>query len=359
MNYVDHINLNGTDADIIGVAGDRYYEGEDLSVKFASEIAGYSDVWAWIRARIRAANFSKIHVNDYIPFTTTNNLIVKSCVAGIDTYYKYGDSSVGHHIDFISRDLWPTTVKMNLTNYNNGLIPVEKLSGDGSTTAFVLTRQMTSIDNVTVDGTQVTEFTYDFATSTITFTTAPATGNANITVTGTGTQHPWLASNGYAFVNSLAMQVPNGTGANPAITQVDYTAGGIYYYLPAALKSVIVEKRLFLPTRYSASGALTTDNSWAWVNAGMLWLPSEVEIAGCPIWGDKGVGAGGFVQYPIFAQNMNRVKGLGNGGGRADWWSLSTSSGVASGFVYVNSYGIVASSGASAAYGAPLCFRIS
>ena len=95
------------------------------------------------------------------------------------------------------------------------------------------------------------------------------------------------------------------------------------------------------------------------MNAGKLWLPSEVEIAGCPIWGDKGVGAGGFVQYPIFAQNMNSVKGLGNGGGRTDWWSLSACSGDTSGFVFVLRYGDVSHLGASYALGAPLCFRIS
>lgn len=361
--YIDRTDVNNTGVHpFLGVSGDRYYEGVDLTEKFNSEInvSPYSgNPWAWIKARIAAHDYTGIHVNDYIPFTTTNNLTVKACVAGIDTYYRYGDSSVEHHIDFISRDCWPTTIQMNKTNYNNGLIPVEKMSGDGAKTEFVMTRQMTAIDNITVDGEQVTDFTYDFATSTVTFTTAPATGSNNIVVTGTGTQHPWLASNAYAFLNSLAMQVPNGTGANPAITQVDYTQGGVYHYLPTALKNVIVQKRILLPTRYSATGALNTDNSWAWTNAGLLWLPSELEITGAPIWGDKGYGAGGFVQYPIFAQNMNRVKGLGNNGGRAYWWTLSANSGSSATFVFVSSNGYVGNSYASSAIGAPVCFRIS
>ena len=40
----------------------RYYEGVDLTQKFASEIANYSDEWAWIKARIQAGNFKGIYV---------------------------------------------------------------------------------------------------------------------------------------------------------------------------------------------------------------------------------------------------------------------------------------------------------
>lgn len=351
-------NIGGT----IGISGDRYYEGIDLSVKFSSEIASspyLGNVWAWIKGRITANNYNGIHVNDFIPFVTTNNVTIKACVAGIDTYYRYGDSQVGHHIDFISRDCWPTTVKMNNDNYNNGLIPVETMSGDGSTTAFVLTRQMTGVNTITVGGSPETAFTYDFATSTVTFDVAPATGTNNIIITGIGTQHPWLASNAYAYLNSIAMQVPNGTGFNPAILQVDYTTDGVWYRLPAELKNVIVEKRALLPQRYSATGVLTTDNNFGWANAGKLWLPSEMEITGCNIWGDAKYGTGGFVQYPIFANNMNRVKGLGNGGSRYDWWTISAHSGNSTFFVYVYYYGFMNSYSASRAFGAPVCFRIS
>ena len=31
------------------IDSDRIYEGVDLETKFAAEIAGYSDVWAWIK----------------------------------------------------------------------------------------------------------------------------------------------------------------------------------------------------------------------------------------------------------------------------------------------------------------------
>ena len=135
----------------LGMNTDQCYPGMDLSLKFAEEIKGYTSVWTWIQARIKAGNFYGIHVGDYIPFNCTNSAKTRivAVVAGIDTYYKYGDQQVGHHIDFISKDLWPTYIQYNLANFNNGLIPVEKLSGDGSKTEFALTKQMDSIDNIT------------------------------------------------------------------------------------------------------------------------------------------------------------------------------------------------------------------
>ena len=97
----------------------RIYEGVDLETKFAAEIAGYSDVWAWIKARITAVNYSGLHVGDYIPFTM-NGHNIKAQIAGIDTYREYGDVPVGHHIDFVSKDCYPVNVVWNTTNVNNG-----------------------------------------------------------------------------------------------------------------------------------------------------------------------------------------------------------------------------------------------
>ena len=98
---------------------DRIYNGVNLEVKHAAEIAGYSDVWAWIKARITAVDYSGLHVGDYIPFTM-NGHNIKAQIAGIDTYREYGDVPVGHHIDFVSKDCYPVNVLWNTTNVNNG-----------------------------------------------------------------------------------------------------------------------------------------------------------------------------------------------------------------------------------------------
>ena len=289
-NYVDQINLNGNVGDIKGCGDDRYYPGVDLTTQFASEIAGYSDPWAWIKARISAGDFSKLHVADYIPVTCTNGTKFNARIAGINTYKGYGDTAVGNHIDFISASVWPTTFKMNLKNFNNGL----------------------DADH----------------------------------------QYPWLSSNGYHFLNSLAGNVPNGTGNLPETEAVDYTAGGVYFFLPDALKNVIVEKRMYIPKRFSASGIQSEDNAGGWENIGKLWLPSEVEVTGAPIWSCNKYGAMGSVQYPLFANNMNRNIG------RNYWWTLSAASGLATYFVYVNGYGLVSTNYASNDIRGPVCFRV-
>lgn len=289
-NYVDQINLNGNVGDIKGCGDDRYYPGVDLTTQFASEIAGYSDPWAWIKARISAGDFSKLHVADYIPVTCTNGTKFNARIAGINAYKGYGDTAVGNHIDFISASVWPTTFKMNLKNFNNGL----------------------DADH----------------------------------------QYPWLSSNGYHFLNSLAGNVPNGTGNLPETEAVDYTAGGVYFFLPDALKNAIVEKRMYIPKRFSASGIQSEDNAGGWENIGKLWLPSEVEVTGAPIWGCNKYGAMGSVQYPLFANNMNRNIGRNN------WWTLSATSGYATGFVYVSSNGNVTNLSASNDLRGPVCFRV-
>ena len=294
-----------TNADLAGKAAfaaeqiaNRRYPGVDLTVKFAGEI-GSTNVWTWIKQRIDAAEmdgYEGLNIHDYIPFVAGGN-VIKAEIGGIDTYYNYGDTAVPHHIDFISRDCWPDTHVFNKVNYNNG----------------------TSV--------------------------SPS---------------PWLASDLYAWLNSLAMQVPNATTANPAMVDVDYSATGVYDKLPAELKAVIVQKRALLPSRYTAGSLLTDDNSWAWADMGKLWIPSEIEVYGCEHWGSKnGYSSGGFQQYPIFATNMKRVKGAGDGGTRASWWLLSASGGNSTNFALVGNAGNGNNNHAShTTIRAPLCFRI-
>lgn len=102
-----------------------FYEGRDLTVVFASEIANYTDEWAWIQARLNNHNVSDLRVGDYIPITIAASGSVpaethKAEIAGIKTYYKTGDNQVGYHIDWITRDCYSQVVKWNTTNVNNG-----------------------------------------------------------------------------------------------------------------------------------------------------------------------------------------------------------------------------------------------
>lgn len=347
------------DLEISLLENDRLYEGTNLTEKFKDEIANYSDIWQWIKARIKAGSFAGIHVNDFIRWQTTDNKWIESRIAGINTYRRYGDREVPNHIDFISKDLWPTLHAMNPVNYNNGIIPTENLSGDGTKTAFVLTNEMASIASVTIGGTATTAYTYDADTHTITFTAAPAAGTNNIVVTGTGSEFPWLASDLYLYANSLKGHVAGGTSKTSPVKLVDYTKDGIWSKLPEALKAVIVTKRTLLHQRYSASGVLSNNNSWDWQDMGKLWIPSEIEVYGHSVWADHPRDKGGFVQYPIFNCNMRHVKGLGDGGDRKNWWLVSANAGNTGNFCTTTANGNAGDNGASSTWvGLPVCFRI-
>lgn len=338
---------------------DRLYEGTNLAEKFKDEIANYSDIWQWIKARIKAGNYAGIHVNDFIRWQTTDKKWIESRIAGINTYKRYGHQAVPDHIDFISKDLWPTLHVMQPVNYNNGVIPIENLSGDGTKTAFVLTNEMAGIASVTIGGTATTAYTYDVDTHTIAFTDAPTAGTNNIVVTGTGSEYPWLASDLYLYVNSFKGHVAGGTSKTSPVKLVDYTKDGIWSKLPETLKAVIVTKRAMLPKRYSTSGVLSNNNDWGWQDMGKLWIPSEVEVYGCGVWANNALDKGGFVQYPIFNCNMRRVKGLGDGGGRYHWWLISAAAGNTSNFCIVNATGYASTNVASNTWvGLPVCFRI-
>ena len=272
----------------------RYYEGVDLTQKFASEIANYSDEWAWIKARIQAGNFKGIYVCDYIPITCSNGYVLNAQVAGINTYKGYGYTIVGNHIDFICKELWNDRHVMNKVNYNNG--------------------------------------------------------NAN-------NSSPFLASDLNYWLNSMSGNVPNSTSDPSVTTEVDYTTDGVLYYLPDKLKNQIITKRIMLPSRYTEGKVITSDNSWAWQSTGKLWIPSEVEVCGAPFWGNSGYGMGGFVQYPLFACNMNRSKAINKS--RSSWWFLSANAGNSMYFVRVGAYGNCADYVATATnVAAPVCFRI-
>lgn len=289
-------SVNGQTGDVVTPRFGDPYTGRDLTQVHADEIAGYSDPWQWIRARIKAVDFSKLHVGDYIPVTCSNGRKFNACIAGIDTYYNYGDIPVGHHIDFISDIVWPTTFKMNLANFNNGR----------------------DADH----------------------------------------PYPWLSCNGYHFLNSLEGDVPNATTSIPETEHVDYTKDGIYYFLPDAVKNVIVEKRMYLPKRFYASGTLNEDTGCGWENGGKLWLPSEFEVVGATVWGSMKYGStGNSVQYPIFSNNMRRIIGI-TPEGRNVWWTLSAMSGNSTYFLFISEHGLVSNYYASSDLRSIVCFRV-
>ena len=272
------------------------YVGQDITIKFADEIKGYSDEWAWMKARKNNGDYKGMHVGDYIPITCSNGYVLEAQIAGINTYTGYGDQMVGNHIDFICKELWNDPHAMNKVNYNNG--------------------------------------------------------NAN-------SPSPFLASDLNYWLNSMSGTVPNNTSDPSVTTEVDYTTDGVLYYLPDKLKNQIITKRIMLPSRYIEGQVLKNDNLWAWQSTGKLWIPSEVEVYGVPCWSNSGYNIGGFVQYPLFACNMNRVKLRCASKYCYTWWLLSADAGNSTNFASVANSGICNNGPATTTWSAaPVCFRI-
>ena len=113
------VTVKDLDYSYATIDSDRIYNGVDLETKFAAEIAGYTDVWAWLKARKDAVNYSGLHIGDYVQFTVGADT-VQAQISGIDTYYRTGDVEIGHHIDWVSRDCLLTPRQWNTTNINNG-----------------------------------------------------------------------------------------------------------------------------------------------------------------------------------------------------------------------------------------------
>ena len=282
--------------------GSGFYTGVDLTARFSDEIADFNgNPWAWVQARIQDGNFRGINISDYIPFMI-GNARIEAQVAGINTYTGSGDTRTPNHIDFISRDLFNQLTQWNFAAFSNGTV------------------------------------------------INPA---------------PWLNSNVYATLNGLAMEVPDGTGLNPAMRQVDYTETGVYPRLPAELRNVVVEKRAFLPNRFSATAILNNDSGATWRDMGKLWLPSETEITGAAQFSGSMAATThshsvrGFIQYPLFAHTMqHRVKGMSHGANPGNWWTLSNQGVNASTVVNINTQGLANNTQPTSSMRLPICFRI-
>ena len=288
----------------------RIYQGRDLTVVFASEIANYSDEWAWIHARIQANNYSGLYIGDYIPVTisagTVNGKSVAAqtlqCqIAGINTYKNCGDVVIPSHIDFISREVITQEFTWNPSDSNN-------------------------------------------ATS--------------------ATPYPWLASGIYAILNGISNYTTSAQGnlAHGA----NCNGAGILQLLPTKLSNQIITKRNLLDQRYNANSALTYSTTWSWQDMGKLWLPNELEVYGTQIRSNLGYGQGYWnpeasigVSYPIYVNSgFSRVKFDANGNRRA-WWLSSCASYNAASVCYVNGNGHANSNvAAHAGICCPLCFRI-
>lgn len=105
--------------------------------------------------------------------------------------------------------------------------------------------------------------------------------------------------------------------------------------LPSALQSALLDFRLLLPTRYSASGTLTDDTGWEWYSMAGVFSPSDTEYHGFNPWNDNGYSADMDAQLPLFQHGTGAILN----GSRITRWSRSVPAGSSTDACYVRSSG--------------------
>lgn len=308
--YNTYTNNLGNEYQATMKAYDRLYKGVDLEVKFASEIAQYGNVYAWLEARKNANNYDGIHIGDYFHTSLKAGTIAgysipaqnfKCRIIGLNTYKSCADTAIGNMIYVSTDEVIDTPIKWNPTDNNNGTNNIKS---------------------------------------------------------------PWLASAMYAILNGVN-NYDTSSGYNKAAHGANGGAG-IISLLPSELQVVLKQKRNILDERYSASGLLTGGTGWNWADMGKLWLPNEIEVYGCGIRSNVCQTAGFWfpeaglsIQFPWFANNCeNRIKRRIDNG-RCYWWLSSVASSGSAYVCLVDYYGFAGSyAAASATIYAPLCFCI-
>ena len=257
IEYVENINNidNVSNIENINVTANNtfnsfpHYTGVNLADK------GYT--WETIKEKVNMGDLSDFNVSDYmplriqtiVPYSGINipvdyTLIME--IAGIDTYegtFKMNGENVSihHHIDWISKDLFPVLKAAWATTNDKLVIKNDKPTNTSSDAA---------------------------------------------------NPFPYLNSNIKAFLNDT-----------------------IFNLLPDEVKNIISSKKMVIEKRYSTDGTTyyTSASGEAWADVGKIWLPSEFEVIGTVMFGDRQHSAGMAVQYPIFAHNVrsrikNRIK---------------------------------------------------
>ncbi len=114
MANVDTFNVGGveygiskdaTDFNTLAILGK--YSGRNLETVLADEI-GSGNVYDALHNRIANADFSGLHIRDYIDVplvsasSVTSSQSVRFLLAHADPYYKTGDQEKGHHLAFVA-----------------------------------------------------------------------------------------------------------------------------------------------------------------------------------------------------------------------------------------------------------------
>ncbi|MBQ8465286.1 MAG: hypothetical protein IJ545_04675 [Alphaproteobacteria bacterium] len=281
------------------------YRGTNLEEKFADEIATAGSVAAWLHARCQAGNFEGIYPFDYFFDTTVAQTVDGTSVAG-------GQQR--------------KCVIAGIDMYYN--------TGDSSP---YMPHHLTIFAGL--------------STANVLFN--PSNNNNGSSYSN----NPFLASK----LNAVLNGVNNATTNNIGDVGFDGTGGCYLNTFSTALKSIMVEQRVYMPKRYSADATLTNHTGCEWLGRGTLFAPSEVEAYGDVVHSQNSAlaqceweGYGPYCQWDIFKTAAGRLLF-----GRTSFWLSSVAGGGSTFACSVSGHGYAHCNSTTNTYNrAPLCFHI-
>jgi hypothetical protein len=305
------------------------YGGKDLSEEFTA---------AQLHAAVAAGDFSKIRIGDYWPITVSGNYtdFARYTVPSGTTYYSDAEltTSAGTTAVAVQGEYYSATaVKFTSGGVNCYAAIASCIVGYTKTMNELVKMEVAAINPYLRHGD--TELTAPH----ILFCARDALANTvqmrcgNSVWLDTAATNPWLGSHAYRTLND-----PN----NGIIKLVEASTLGAYVFNGPNNKGM----RAMLPTM--AAGA-ASPTGWAWADRGRLFLPTEREVYGAPVWQPASYEAGNlYNQWPIFAGSARHlIKGAGNGGSRCYWWLESPP--YATAFALVNNNGYASYNNAAGA----------
>ena len=283
---------------------------------------------------------------------TLSNAQMYFVVGGINQYWRYGDSGSDNfhngrpHLLMEARDGIPHTLKMRKAAEAWEGTHIAEFTGDGTTAEFTIDGTVGTIGYVWVAGARKAYNTdYTYGSNKITFKSGkiPA-ADAKIEVEWMDGKTPWTGSALYKTFND-----PD-HGIIALIKAADLKLYNHMYKGPNG------EGMRY----YGETRTKTNQQGGVWEDRGILFLPTEDEIWGRPIYSASGLNASTQMQqWPIYGNGGRRqyAKGAGNGASRTYVWCASSFS--VTYFAIVYSYGIPTYHYAHLAYAGAPCFLLS
>ena len=361
------VTLNGTYRDygkLTAPAGTTYYSDEALTSAAGTldedaeatgvqntNLPGCHEAYCTIKVGSATHYVAWTDCLDYQERTLSNAVMLFE-VAGINQYWRYGDSGLNGfhngapHLVLSPRDGLPHTLKMRKLNEVWEGQHIDTFTGDGTTAEFTLSGTAGTLGYVFVAGARKTYNTdYTFGSNKVTFKSGkiPANG-AIIQIEWMDDKTPWTGSALYRTFND-----PD-HGILPLIQAAD---AKLYAHIHMGPNGKGM--RYMGETRNK-----TNQQGYAWEDRGVLFLPTEDEIWGRPIYSASNMaGVAHQLQWPIYAGGGRRhfAKGAGNAASRNYVWSASSNS--VTGFAAVYGSGFANCSYAAAAFVAAPAFLLS